>query len=100
MGALSAFEPYAADNADPASRLRACMRLISRMPTLAALAYRTSMGYPLIYPRVPPSLSPAHRQGGYLSSSNAFYSPSSPPPCMFGVHPATWVCTKRPRKLH
>ena len=52
MGALSAFEPYAADNADPASRLRACMRLISRMPTLAALAYRTSMGYPLIYPRV------------------------------------------------
>ena len=53
VGALSAFEPYAADNADPASRLRACMRLISRMPTLAALAYRTSMGYPLIYPRVP-----------------------------------------------
>lgn len=36
---------------DPASRMRACLRLISRMPTLAAIAYRTSMGYPVIYPR-------------------------------------------------
>ncbi|CAK0781067.1 hypothetical protein CVIRNUC_005275 [Coccomyxa viridis] len=51
VGALSAFEPYSADLAEPASRMRACLRLISRMPTLAAIAYRTSMGYPVIYPR-------------------------------------------------
>ena len=51
-GALSAFEPHASDIADPASRLRSCMRLISRMPTLAAIAFRTSAGYPIIYPRV------------------------------------------------
>ncbi|KAK9915122.1 hypothetical protein WJX75_004966 [Coccomyxa subellipsoidea] len=51
VGALSAFEPYAADIADPASRMRSCLRMISRMPTLAAIAYRTSRGYPIIYPR-------------------------------------------------
>lgn len=36
---------------DPASRMRSCLRMISRMPTLAAIAYRTSRGYPIIYPR-------------------------------------------------
>ncbi|CAL8468580.1 g8120 [Coccomyxa elongata] len=51
VGALSAFEPYASDIADPASRMRSCLRMISRMPTLAAIAYRTSRGYPIIYPR-------------------------------------------------
>lgn len=29
---------------DPKERLRACMRLISKMPTLAAIAYKTSIG--------------------------------------------------------
>lgn len=36
---------------DPQQRLRACMRLIAKMPTLAALAYRTSKGLPIVYPR-------------------------------------------------
>jgi citrate synthase len=27
------------------------MRLIAKMPTLAALAYRTSKGLPIVYPR-------------------------------------------------
>jgi citrate synthase len=36
---------------NPAQQLRACYRLIAKMPTLAALAYKTSIGQPIIYPR-------------------------------------------------
>jgi citrate synthase len=31
--------------------MRACYRLIAKMPTLAAMAYKTSVGQPIIYPR-------------------------------------------------
>ena len=36
---------------NPQQRLHSCMRLIAKMPTLAALAYRTATGLPIIYPR-------------------------------------------------
>ena len=36
---------------NPAQQLRACYRLIAKMPTLAAMAYKTSIGQPIIYPR-------------------------------------------------
>jgi hypothetical protein len=44
VGALSAFYSSTSEVHDPAQQLRACMRLISKMPTLAALAYKTSRG--------------------------------------------------------
>lgn len=50
-GALSAFYANASDIGDPQMRLRSCMRLISKMPTLAAIAYKTAIGQPIVYPR-------------------------------------------------
>lgn len=44
MGALSAFYASTSDVHDSLQQLRACMRLIAKMPTLAALAYKTSRG--------------------------------------------------------
>ncbi|KAK2077381.1 hypothetical protein QBZ16_004226 [Prototheca wickerhamii] len=51
VGALSAFYPEVANTKDPAQQLRACYRLIAKIPTLAAMAYKTSIGQPIIYPR-------------------------------------------------
>lgn len=51
VGALAAFYPEVADVHNPAQQLRACYRLIAKMPTLAAMAYKTSIGQPIIYPR-------------------------------------------------
>lgn len=35
----------------PASRELACLRLIAKMPTIAAIAYKTHLGQPIVYPR-------------------------------------------------
>ena len=51
VGALAAFYPEVADVRNPEHQLRACYRLIAKMPTLAAMAYKTSIGQPIIYPR-------------------------------------------------
>jgi citrate synthase len=51
MGGLSGFYPSTQAVRDPAQRLRAVMRMVAKMPTLAALAYRTSRGLPLVYPK-------------------------------------------------
>ncbi|KAK9804626.1 hypothetical protein WJX73_000854 [Symbiochloris irregularis] len=51
VGALAAFYPGAANVRDAQERLSACIRLIAKMPTLAAIAYKTSIGQPLVYPR-------------------------------------------------
>ncbi|KDD72938.1 citrate synthase [Helicosporidium sp. ATCC 50920] len=51
VGALSGFYPDVASVHDPDQQLRACLRLIAKMPTLAAMAYKTSIGQPVIYPR-------------------------------------------------
>jgi citrate synthase len=50
-GALSSFYKSAEDIRDPAQRLRSVMRLIAKIPTLAALAHRTSRGLPIVYPK-------------------------------------------------
>ncbi len=50
VGALSTFYPDAKRIFDPASRRTQTYRLISKMPTLAAFAYRHSMGMPYAYP--------------------------------------------------
>lgn len=51
VGALSAFYHDSIDIKDPAQRERASIRLIAKMPTLAAMAYKYSLGQPFIYPR-------------------------------------------------
>ncbi len=49
-GALSTFYPDAKKIFDAASRREQTYRLISKMPTLAAFAYRHSLGLPFSYP--------------------------------------------------
>ncbi|MBJ7328797.1 MAG: citrate synthase [Solirubrobacteraceae bacterium] len=50
VGALSTFYPDAVNIDDPASREIQTIRLISKMPTLAAFAYRHIQGRPYVYP--------------------------------------------------
>ena len=51
VGALSAFYHDSTDIADPHQRMVASHRLIAKMPTIAAMAYKYSMGQPFLYPR-------------------------------------------------
>jgi citrate synthase len=51
VGALSAFYHDSLDIADPHQRMVASDRLIAKMPTIAAWAYKYSRGEPFIYPR-------------------------------------------------
>jgi citrate synthase len=50
VGALSTFYPEAKDIKDDNERYWASIRLIAKMPTLAAFAYRHSLGLPYNYP--------------------------------------------------
>ena len=50
IGALSTFYPDAKDIFNEASRKKQTWRLIGKMPTLAAFAYRHSLGMPYAYP--------------------------------------------------
>jgi citrate synthase len=51
VGALSAFYHDSTDISDPRQRMIATYRLIAKMPTIAAWAYKYSLGQPFIYPR-------------------------------------------------
>ncbi|WP_338331497.1 citrate synthase [Acetobacter sp. LMG 32666] len=51
VGALSAFYPDACDIAIPENRELAAMRLIAKIPTIAAWAYKYTQGDAFIYPR-------------------------------------------------
>jgi citrate synthase len=51
VGALSAFYHDSTDISDPKQRLVASHRLIAKMPTIAAMAYKFSVGQPFVYPR-------------------------------------------------
>ncbi|MEE3627257.1 citrate synthase [Nitrospirillum sp. BR 11752] len=51
VGALSAFYHDSTDIEDPRQRMVASHRLIAKMPTLAAMAYKYSIGQPFVYPR-------------------------------------------------
>ena len=50
VGALSAFYHDSTDINDERQREVATMRLIAKMPTIAAMAYKYSIGQPFIYP--------------------------------------------------
>ncbi len=51
VGALSAFYHEDLDIEDPHNRLIASYRLVAKVPTIAAMAYKYSVGQPFIYPR-------------------------------------------------
>jgi citrate synthase len=51
VGALSAFYHDSTDISDPQQRMIASYRLIAKMPTIAAMAYKFSIGQPFMYPR-------------------------------------------------
>ncbi|XDA99521.1 citrate synthase [Sulfitobacter sp. LCG007] len=51
VGAMSAFYHDSTDISDPWQREVASIRLIAKMPTIAAMAYKYSIGQPFVYPR-------------------------------------------------
>jgi citrate synthase len=51
VGALAAFYHDSTDINDPIQREIASIRMIAKMPTIAALAYKYSIGQPFIYPK-------------------------------------------------
>ena len=75
VAALSTFYPEAQDVDDPRSREIQTHRLIAKMPTLAAFAYRWVRGLPIVYPDNDLSYS-----GNFLSMlwkmSEAKYTPN------------------------
>ena len=50
VGALSAFYHDSTDISDPVHRKISSHRLIAKMPTIAAMAYKYSLGQPFVYP--------------------------------------------------
>ena len=51
VASLSAFYHDSTDISDPNYRDEACIRMIAKIPTLAAFAYKYSIGQPFIYPQ-------------------------------------------------
>ena len=51
VGAMSAFYHDSLDINDPWQREVAAVRMIAKLPTLAAMAYKYSIGQPFVYPR-------------------------------------------------
>ena len=51
VGAMSAFYHDSTDIGDPWQREVASIRLIAKLPTIAAMAYKYSIGQPFVYPR-------------------------------------------------
>ncbi len=50
VGALSAFYHDSTDISDPVHRMISSHRLIAKMPTIASMAYKYSVGQPFVYP--------------------------------------------------
>lgn len=51
VGALSAFYHDSTDINDPMQRVIASHRLVAKIPTIAAMAYKYSVGQPFVYPK-------------------------------------------------
>ncbi|HWA30315.1 MAG TPA: citrate synthase [Rhizomicrobium sp.] len=51
VGALAAFYHDSTDINDPHQRMVASIRMIAKVPTLAAMAYKYSIGQPFVYPK-------------------------------------------------
>jgi len=51
VGALAAFYHDSTDINDPRQRMIASMRMIAKVPTLAAMAFKYNIGQPFVYPK-------------------------------------------------
>src|ERR1700761_2435707 len=51
VGALAAFYHDSPDITDPKQREVAAIRMVAKLPTLAAMAYKYSIGQPFVYPK-------------------------------------------------
>ncbi|MBY0383164.1 MAG: citrate (Si)-synthase [Xanthobacteraceae bacterium] len=51
VGALAAFYHDSTDISDPKQRMIASIRMIAKIPTLAAMAYKYTIGQPFMYPK-------------------------------------------------
>jgi len=51
VGAMSAFYRHSADPFDPAQRESAALRLLAKVPTIAAWSYKYNIGEPFMYPQ-------------------------------------------------
>jgi citrate synthase len=52
IGSMAAFYPELEDVSNPEQQIRACHRLIAKIPTLAAMSYKVHLvGQPIVYPR-------------------------------------------------
>jgi citrate synthase len=51
VGALAAFYHDSTDINDPQQRMIASMRMIAKIPTLAAMAFKYTVGQPFVYPK-------------------------------------------------
>jgi len=51
MGAMSAFYHDSTDISDPYQRMVASIRMIAKTPTIAAMAFKYSIGQPFMYPK-------------------------------------------------
>lgn len=51
VGAMAAFYHDSTDIGDPQQREIASIRMIAKMPTISAMAYKYSIGQPFVYPR-------------------------------------------------
>ena len=51
VGALAAFYNDSTDISDPKQRMIASMRMIAKIPTLAAMAFKYNIGQPFVYPK-------------------------------------------------
>lgn len=51
IGAMAAFYHDSTDISDPHQRMIASLRMIAKVPTIAAMAYKYHIGQPFVYPR-------------------------------------------------
>lgn len=72
VGALSAFYHDQLDIHDPKQREVSAIRLIAKMPTIAAWSYRYAKGWPFIYPRSDLSYSENFLQMMFASPSEPY----------------------------
>src|SRR5438045_4511446 len=89
VGALSAFYHDSTDITDPEQRMIASHRLIAKMPTIAAMAFKYSIGQPFLYPDNSLSYT-----GNFLRMTFGV------PPEPYVVHPLLEHATRRPFILH
>ena len=91
VGALASFYHDSLDINDPHHREVSAIRLIAKMPTLAAMSHKYSVGQPFVYPRNDLSFSgqlPAHDVLGNPVPRITWSTPSSNARMDKHVHPA------------